>query len=320
MARMEQAGGSAGGGQAAISHPGIAEYGLLLLLSLVWGSSFIAIKVAVANAMPPTTLVMLRMVVSTAMLCGLAVAKGQAWPRLDRDGWRLWLRIAFLGVVGSALPYFLISWGELFTSSQLAGILMATIPLFVVILAHFMTHDEKLSWGKLIGVCLGFLGVVILVGVDALRGLGSQVIGQLAILLGCFCYSFYGINTRRLPKMGSEMTVGSILLAGTVLMLPVWLWHDRPWELDWPGLWRSNALAAALWLGFASTGCGNLLFFVILRRAGAGFSSFNNYLVPLIALVYGYFWLGEQPGLNAVAALLLVLMGLAAPRLFGRRA
>src|SRR6185369_16231799 len=131
-------------------------------------------------------------------------------------------------------------------------------------------------------------------------------------------YSLYGIYARRLPRMGSEMTVGSILLAGFVLMLPVWLWHDRPWELDWRALWDQHAVPAALWLGLASTGCGNLLFFLLLRLAGAGFSSFNNYLVPVMALIYGYFWLGEQPGLNAVAALILVLMGLAAPRVLRR--
>ena len=308
----------AGEGPAAIRHPGASEYGLLLILSLVWGSSFIAIKLAVVGAMPPLSVAALRIGIATLMLCGLAMAKGQAWPRFGRGGWRLWLRIAFLGIIGNSLPFFLISWGEQYTSSQLAGILMATIPLFVVILAHLMTHDEKLSLGKLTGVGLGFLGVVILVGVDALKGLGDQVIGQLAILGGCLSYSLYGVNTRRLPQMGPEMTVGSILLAGFILMLPVWLWHDRPWALDWPALWDSHAVHAALWLGLASTGCGNLLFFLILRRAGAGFSSFNNYLVPLIALVYGYFWLGELPGLNAVAALVLVLMGLAAPRLLGR--
>lgn len=316
MAVVDKPGGPAGA--AAIKHPGLAEYGLLLMLSLVWGSSFIAIKLAVANAMPPLTVAALRIGIATLMLCSLAKAKGQAWPRFDGGGRKLWLRIAFLGVIGNSLPFFLISWGEQFTSSQLAGILMATIPLFVVILAHLMTHDEKLSWGKLIGVGLGFLGVVILVGVDALKGLGDQVIGQLAILGGCLSYSLYGVHTRRLPKMGPEMTVGSILLAGFVLMLPVWLWHDRPWALDWPGLWQSHALQATLWLGLASTGCGNLLFFIILRRAGAGFSSFNNYLVPLIALVYGFFWLGERPGLNAVAALTLVLLGLAVPRLLHR--
>lgn len=318
MTATEQAGESVDGGPAPIRHPGAAEYGLLLLLGLVWGSSFIAIKIAVANAMPPLTMATLRVGIATAMLCGLATAKGQVWPRFANGGWRLWLRIAFLGIVGNSLPFFLIGWGEQFTTSQLAGILMATIPMFVVILAHIMTHDEKLSLGKLVGICLGFLGVVILVGVDALKGLGEQVIGQLAILGGCLSYSLYGIFTRRLPRMGPEMTVGTILLAGFIIMLPVWLWHDRPWELDWPALWQSHAVPAAIWLGLASTGCGNLLFFLILRRAGAGFSSFNNYLVPLIALIYGYFWLGEQPGLNAVAALILVLMGLAAPRVLGR--
>jgi drug/metabolite transporter (DMT)-like permease len=293
----------------AIRHPRLADFGLLFGLSLLWGSSFLAIKIAVDHALPPMTLASLRIIIGAAMLLAIARARGQAWPPFSNRG--LWGRILFLGVVGNALPFFLIGWGEQSTTSQLAGILMAVIPLMVVILAHFFTHDERLSAAKLIGVLLGFAGVVVLVGVDALRGLGSQVIGQLLIIGGCLSYSLYGVTARRLPQLPAEMLVGVILLAGWVLLLPVWLVYDRPWTIDWQ--WQ--AVSAAAWLGLLSTGAGNLLFYVILRRIGAGFASFNNYLVPVMALVYGYFILGEQPHLNALVALVLILAGLALPRL-----
>lgn len=300
------------GKDAEIRHPDWRDYGLLVLLGLLWGSSFLAIKIAVQEAMPPMTLAALRIGIGAAMLLAIAGARGQfrTIPPVA-GGKAFWARIVLLGIVGNSLPFFLIAWGEQRTSSQLAGILMATIPFIVVILAHYFTHDERLTAGKLIGVSLGFAGVAVLVGVDALRGLGQQVIGQIAIIGGCFSYSLYGINARRLPKLPAEFLIGAILLAGFLALLPVWLDHDRPWEIEW----RQPAVLAAIWLGLFATGGGNLLFYVILRRVGAGIASYNNYLVPLMALVYGFLWLGEKPHVNAIVALILILVGLAAPRL-----
>ena len=188
---------------------------------------------------------------------------------------------------------------------------MATIPLLVLILAHAMTHDEKLTLPKIVGVLFGFAGVVALVGIDALKGLGAQVIGQLAIIGGCLSYSLYGVNARRLPQMGAEMTVGIILALGFLSILPVWLIIDRPWELAPSG----NAIIAILWLGLLSTAFGNWFFFTLMRRSGASFASNNNFLVPLMGLGWGYFGYGEVPGLNALTALVLILLGLALPRL-----
>ncbi|HVO00569.1 MAG TPA: DMT family transporter [Candidatus Cybelea sp.] len=299
-----------------IRHPHLAEYGLLALLSLLWGSSFLAIKIADDHGMPPMSLAALRIGIGAVFLLSYAARLGQTWPSpRRRGGSALWLRILFLGVVGNSVPFFLISWGEQSTTSQLAGILMAIIPMMVVILTHFFTIDERLSAPKLIGVLLGLAGVVVLVGVDALKGLGAQVVGQALIIGGCFSYSLYGVTARHLPKLPAQMLIGVILLAGFVALLPIWLVHDRPWTIDWQ--WQ--AVVAVVWLGLVATGCGNLLFYLLLRRAGAGFASFNNYLVPLLALLWGYLVLGEQPHLNALVALVLILAGLAVARLTGFR-
>src|SRR5262245_9235127 len=285
--------------------PGAADFALLLVLALTWGSSFFFIKQAV-ETLPPLSLAVGRITIGAAVLLIIAFAKGQAVPR----GYGLWGRMIFLGIIGNSLPFFLIAWGEQFTPSNLAAILMATIPSFVVVLAHFFTHDEPLTLGKGIGCLLGFAGVVALMGVDALNGLGSVVIGQAAILGGALSYSFYGIPARRLPKLGSEILVGTILLAGLVPLIPVWLVVDRPWTLAPSGAaWVSIA-----WLGLLSTGGGNLLFFLLARRVGAGFGSFNNYLVPLMGLGWGYFLADERPSWNALVALLLILTGLACAR------
>ncbi|MBK8159745.1 MAG: DMT family transporter [Rhodospirillaceae bacterium] len=299
-----------------LRHPGWLEFGMLLGLALVWGSSFLFIKVAVSNGLPPLTLATARIAIGAAVLLSVARLRGQPWPSWSRSGAEsggaaIWLRLTFLGIIGNSLPFFLIGWGEQFTTSQLAAILMATIPLMVLILAHIMTHDEKLTAPKVMGVICGFAGVVVLVGVDALQGLGAQVIGQIAILGGCLSYTFYGVNARRLPQMGAEMTVGIILALGLLTMLPVWLYVDRPWELAPSG----SAWFAVLWLGLLSTAFGNWLFFTLMRRSGASFASTNNFLVPVMGLGWGFFGYDEVPGTNALVALVLILVGLALPRL-----
>jgi drug/metabolite transporter (DMT)-like permease len=295
----------------AIRHPGLAEFALLGLLGLVWGSSFLFIKIAVDNGVPPLTLATLRIGMAAVILVLVARLRGQAWP----SGGALWAKLTFLGIIGNSLPFFLIGWGEQFTTSQLAAILMATIPLLVVVIAHVLTHDEKLSLPKVAGVLCGFAGVVVLVGVDVLNGLGAQVIGQLAILAACLSYSFYGVNARRLPQIGAEMTVGIILALGFVIMAPLWLIIDRPWTLS-PS---HEAIFSIFWLGILATAFGNWLFFTIMRRVGASFASTNNFLVPLMGLGWGFFGYGEVPGYNAVIALVLIMIGLALPRINWRR-
>jgi drug/metabolite transporter (DMT)-like permease len=278
---------------------------LLVALALIWGSSFVFIKIAIAD-LPSLTVALARMSIACLIVLPVALARGQSWPR----GRSTWGRLLFLGVFGNSLPFFLIGWGEQSTPSNLAAILMATIPIMVSVLAHFMTDDEKLSAGKAIGIGLGFLGVVILIGVDALRGLGQSVIGQLSILSATLCYALYGVNARKLPPLGSEMAVGVILGLGVLAVAPFWIVIDQPWTLA-PG-WRS--MAGVLWLGVLSTALGNILSFTLLRRTGASFAAFNNYLVPLAGLVWGYALLGETPGWSALLALILILAGLGCAR------
>ena len=293
-------------------HPGLADYGLLFGLSLLWGSSFYAIKVAVEHGMPPMTLASLRVGIGAVVLLSIARLLGQKPPSIQgHQGKKLWMRIVMLGVIGNSLPFFLIAAGEQTTTSQLAGILMATIPILVVILAHFFVPDERLTVVRFIGVALGFAGMIVLVGIDALKGLGEQVMGQLLIIGGCISYSLYGVNAKRLPQLPPQMLIGVILAAGFLAMLPVWFALDRPWNLQWD--WR--AVVAVFWLGVCSTGGGNLLYYVLMRRVAVGFASLNNYIVPLMALGWGYFLLDEQPHLNALVALVLILAGLALPRI-----
>ncbi len=148
---------------------------------------------------------------------------------------------------------------------------------------------------KVVGVICGFAGVIVLVGVDALKGLGAQVIGQISDSAAAASpIRFYGVNARRLPQMGAEMTVGIILTLGLYRSVaPLWLIIDRPWNLMPDG----NAIFSVLWLGLISTALGNWLFFTLMRRSGASFASTNNFLVPVMGLGWGYFGYRRSAGL-----------------------
>jgi len=290
-----------------LRRPRFGDYAILITVALIWGSSFLFIKLAVGQGgvgtMPPMTLALTRIALAAALLLILARLRGYSFPK---DA-ALWRRLFFLGVVGNAIPFFLIGWGEHYVESGLAGILMATIPLGVSIMAHFGTHDEKLTLRKILGLSLGFCGVIVLVGVDALRGLGGAVFGQALVFCGAFCYMLYGIRARRLPPMPPEVAVGLMLALASIAMLPVCLVLDRPWTLQPSPL----AWIAAAWLGIVATALANVIFYVAIRRVGAGVASFNNYIVPLAAVFYGAVFLGETLGANAFAALGLILAGLA---------
>ncbi len=276
--------------------------GLLVVLAAVWGASFLFIKVAVAD-IPPLTLVAGRVLLGCLALLLLLRLVGQALPR-DR---RLWLDFFVVALVGNVVPFFLIAWGELEIDSALAAILMGATPIAAVLLAHALTADEKLTPGKLAGVSLGFCGVVVLVGPEALRGLGRELWAQLAIVAAGCGYALGGIYTRRrgLTRLPPSVIACGVLLASSALVLPLALVLERPWRLA-PG---PDSLLALLALGLLSTGAAYLVLFRLLARAGVTFVALNNYLVPLFGMLLGALLLGEAVPPTALAALGLILLG-----------
>jgi drug/metabolite transporter (DMT)-like permease len=291
-------------------HPGRNDYLLLLMLGAVWGFSFLLIKLAVAT-IPPLTVAAGRICLGAALLLLVAIIRGAPLRQLRAS----WLPLLAMGGLGTVLPFFLISWGETRIDSGLAAILMSATPLYTIILAHFLVAGEPLTVGKVAGVALGFAGMVVLVGPSALSGLGGVLVAQLAVAVAPLCYAGNSIVARRLPPMPPELVGAGMLLAATIIGLPASLLIDRPWELAPSGL----SLLAVIGLGVVCTAFGYLLLFRIIAGAGAGFSSFNNYLVPLFGLLWGALLLGERPEPRALIALLLIFAGIAAPRLWPGR-
>lgn len=289
--------------------PNRGDYLLLLALGVTWGASFLLIKIAVAT-IPPLSVVAGRILVGAVALGVIAALRG---TKLPTDG-RSWLKLGIMGTIGTVLPFFLISWGELRIDSGLAAILMAFVPIGALVLAHLFYHDEKLTAGKLVGVLLGVAGIVVLVGPSALAGLGHEVTAQLAVLGAALCYAGNTTIARRLGGLPAEIVSIGMLLTAAVIAVPAALVVDQPWRLEPSAM----SILAVVLLGVVSTALGYVLLFAVVARAGAGFAAFNNFLVPPVGVVWGVLLLGETPSPHALAALLIVLAGLAAPRLWTR--
>jgi drug/metabolite transporter (DMT)-like permease len=290
--------------------PNRADYLLLLLLAAVWGSSFLFIKLAVATV-PPITVAAGRIAVGATALVLLALARGARWPTNRAD----WLKLIAMGVVGNIVPFSLINWGETHIDSGIAAILMTTVPLATIVMAHFLATDEPLRPPNILAVLFGMAGVVVLVGPSALGGLGGQVLGQLAVVLAATGYAANGIIARRLSHLSPNVIGAGALLSAAVLGLPASLAIDQPWQSA-PSM---TSLAAMIVLGLVNTAGGYLLLFRLIERTGAGFASFNNFLVPLFGVLWGALLLGEAPAAAAYLALAIILAGLAIPRLWPAR-
>lgn len=274
----------------------------------MWGSAFMFIKLGVATV-PPATLVACRLAIGAALLYVVMRARGLALPPLGRR----WLPFVLLGVVGNSLPFYLISWGQQFIDSALAGILMAVMPLATLLLAHFFVAGERLTVYRTLGFAVGFAGIVVLMGPTALAGLGDSLINaaaQAAVLAGALCYAANSVMARRLVAADFLVASTAVLIVAGIMMVPIALVLDRHWALT-PGV---GSMAAIVWLGVGPTALATLLYFQLIASAGPTFMSLVNYMSPLVALFAGVLLLGEKPGVTALAGLALILFGIALSR------
>jgi len=290
--------------------PNRRDYGVLVALGAVWGSSFLLIKLAV-ETIPPITVATGRIGIGALVLALIVAARGRLWPR-DK---RAWLLLFVMGVIGNAIPFSLINWGETRIDSGLTAILMSTVPLATIMLAPAFVRDEPVTPGKLVGVVLGMAGVAVLIGPGALMGAHGELLGEIAVTCAALCYAANGLVARQLPPMPVEVIGAGCLLSATLVGLPMSLAADRPWQTEPSGL----SLVALALLGVLNTAGGYLLLFRLVVRAGAGFASLNNFLVPLFGVMWGVMLLRERPSPRAFVGLVLIFGGLAAVRLWPRR-
>lgn len=292
---------------AAVAKPGFTDYVLLFLISAIWGSSFLFIKIGVTDlpAVPFTTL---------RLALGAAVMLALAWYTREKVfGIGLpWPTIWFSGLLGNALPFVLIGWGEERIDSGLAAILMAVAPLATVVLAHIYTHDDRLTFGKVAGVVLGTFGILVLMGPSRLADLGGETLRQAAVAVAAVCYAANVIITRKIQRTGASPTtlVTAVILVSAVIMLPVQLL----WSSTAPMTITTSAFASAAVMAVFHTAAGTVLMFVLIDRQGPSYFSQVNFLVPIFGVLWGVLVLTERPGWNALLALLLILAGMAVAR------
>lgn len=288
------------------SRPGAVEIALLLSLATLWSSSFAFIKVAV-ETVPPLSVAAGRLTLAMVLIVAVALLRRVRFPSVPG----LWPKFFAIGLFGNALPFTLISWGEVTIDSGLAAILMAVMPLATLVLAHLFTSDERMNPARILGVALGFGGVVVLIGPAALAGLGDEALRQSAVALGAVCYAIATVTARRLPRMPLLASSAGALIASVALSLPLTLLIDRPWTLA-PS---SESLGAVVVLGLFPTALAMLMYFALLRRTGATFIALNNYLIPSLGVIWGILFLGEALSARAVVALAVILAGIAVTRI-----
>jgi drug/metabolite transporter (DMT)-like permease len=293
-----------------INRPGVRDYLLLVALGAVWGSSFMLIKLALAT-IPPLTVATGRVAIGALALILVVAVQRQSWAATRRS----WLLLGTMGVLGNVIPFSLINWGETRIDSGLAAILMSTVPLATIVLAPAFVRDEPITMGKIAGVILGMLGVMVLIGPGALTGSHGELLGQIAVTAAAVSYALNGLVARQLPQMPVAVMSAGALVCATIAGLPLTLAVDQPWQLAPSSL----SLAALVGLGVINTAGGYLLLFWLTKRTGAGFASFNNFLVPLFGLAWGILLLSERPSPAALLGLMLIFAGLAAVRMWPGR-
>ena len=286
---------------------------LLLALVAMWGSAFMLTGVAV-RAFSPAPLVTIRLTIAAILLIGLALLSGLRFPRSRR----FWLFSIAIALVGNCLPFWLISFGQQRIDSGLAGILMGIMPLTVMVLAHFLVADERLNATKAMGFLLGFAGLVLLIGPKALlelRGHGTDLVYELAVLGGAVCYAINTILARHRPPANSLVAAAGVMLMGSAIMLPI----GTPGALSELAVTAALPLAALIALGVIATAIATVAFLKLVVVAGPSFTSFINYLIPVWALLMGMLFLGERPAPTVVVALAMILGGIALSEAGSRR-
>lgn len=295
-----------------MTQPSWKQIALLFVPGVLWGGSFVLTEV-VLETIPPISYTMLRNLITAVALIFILYRQNgrlQSTPRA-------WLTYFVIGFFNNALPFTLINWGQLTIDSGLASILVSTMPFFTILLAHFFTNDERLTPRKLVGIGLGLLGIVVLIGPAALSGLGQNMWGQVAVTAASVSYAIGAILSRsylqapRLqampPQVRSLEIVAGQYAATAVLLILLAFTFENPLTLH-PSLRSINALLIS---ALPVTITAVLVYYYLIGTIGASFSALSIYIIPIAGVLLGSLLLAEPITPQVVAALVLILLGVA---------
>lgn len=283
------------------TQPTIANWLSIAVLGLIWGATFMVVAIAL-EGYGPLTVACARTTLGAAALLLLMRVLNRPLPVFTPVMYQYLIAI---GLLNTALPFALLSWGQQYVPSAFAGISMAALPLFVLPLAHLFT-DERMNLRNSLGVVMGFTGAIVLIGPAVLRiGTGLEPLGQLACIAASLCYATSSIMTRRAPPIDPITMAALLLVVGTIALIPAMLYFEGIPTLSGP-----RPTIAILVLGFIPTALAALIRVATIRSAGAIFMTLVNYQVPLWSMVFGVVVLSEVLPLRFFAALGLILTGL----------
>lgn len=260
------------------------ELSLLGLLALLWGSAYILISIGVAT-IPPITLGAIRVTVASVIIGALMVWRNERIPTDPKMLGQLFI----LALIGNIGPWVLLAWGQQYVDSALAAVLNSTSPIWVLFITVFLMRGVNPPGFKMLGAGLGLFGVVLIIGTDALQGLGDHIWGQLAVLTGAILYGFTAIYGRRFHGLSNSVTAASTTILSAFFLIPLSLIVDKPFLLA-PSL---NSILAVIALGVFSTGFALILYFRLLKSLGPLGVASQAYLRAGVGVALGVFVLGE---------------------------
>lgn len=286
------------------------ELALLLALSTLWGASYSFIKVGV-ETIPPVTLIAAR-----TLIAGLILVAVIRWRGLNLPGDALtWRRFLFQACLNSVVPFTLIAWAQQTTDAALATILNSTSPIFAFLLTVLVTRHEAVTGRKLFGVGAGLVGICLIVGVQALGGLGRELWAQLAIVAATVCYAGAAIFGRSFRGLDPVMPAAGSMICGAAVLIPVSLVAERPWTLA-PS---TESILALLALSVFSTALAFVIYFRLVQTLGSVGTTAQAYLRVPIGVAIGVAFLGESLSSTGLIGLACVVAGVAAMTIPARK-
>ena len=280
--------------------PTRTDYIVLFALGALWGSSFGAIKIAL-HGVTPLTVMSVRILLAGAALLLLIQVRKTPFPR----GIQNWIKIGWMALFGTLIPFFLVPWGQLQIDSSLAAILMAVNPLFALTLGHFFSEHESFTLRQLLAMLIGFSGILLVFGENAISSINGNIWAQLAVIGAGFCYTISGVIVSRVRGASADSVSASIFICSSVIVFPLWMILEQPWSLHF----ETESLLALTHLGLVSTGMAFLMRYYIILRAGAVFLSYVAFIIPMFGILFGILFLEETISVNTMGAVVLILSG-----------
>jgi drug/metabolite transporter (DMT)-like permease len=279
---------------------------MLIVLSMLWGGSFLFLGVAVSE-LPIFTVIALRVGLAAAILYVVMRIMGERLPR----GRAAWTAFAVMGLFNNILPFTLLGFGQSHIASGLAALLTAATPLIGNLMAHFTWHDEPLTTNRVIGMVLGLIGVGIMFGPSLSEGFGVNVLAELACLGAAVCFGISGVYGRNFGKLGiGPITAGAgTLLTSSIVMIVLALAFDAPLSIPIPA---PHIIGAVIGLAVLSTAVAYLIYFRLLQQVGATNALLVTILMPVFAVIYGALLLAERLEPRHFIGFAIVAIGLAA--------